>query len=298
MEEQPDRDARDGLSKKARKRLVKQEERENVRSEKQQRAEQRAEAAMQKSRPGSDWQDPTNALDAQMDRKESTALDERRRLRVQTRLAAENEFLERATSSCGIVIDCQYDDLMSDRERASLSTQIALSYSANRRSSRPSILGLTSLSGPTAEALSRIGGFADWRGVRTTSLPVDELYCREQIVYLTADSDSELETLDPKKVYVVGGLVDRNRHKGVSHARAMSMSVGTARLPLSSSSYAVMPKGTTVLTVNQMVEILLKFNCTGCWRQALLSVLPSRKQPDTVSTGAVSECDQADPPSP
>jgi tRNA (guanine9-N1)-methyltransferase len=268
----------DVLSKKERKRLAKQEERERTRLEKRRRAEARAEAAKQQRRPESDFHEPASCLDAPTDRPEPTALDERRRVRVQARLEAENEFLARATSSCGIVIDCQYDNLMSDRERASLSTQIALSYAANRRCACPSILGLSSLSGPTAEALTRIGGFAEWRGVRTSSLPVDQLYTREQIVYLSADASGELETLDPTKVYVVGGLVDRNRHKGVSHARAVAMSVETARLPL--SRYAVMPKGTTVLTVNQIVEILLELKCTGSWRQALLNVLPSRKQPD------------------
>ena len=34
-----------------------------------------------------------------------------------------------------------------------------------------------------------------------------------KLVYLSADADDELETLREDEVYIIGGLVDRNRHK-------------------------------------------------------------------------------------
>jgi tRNA (guanine9-N1)-methyltransferase len=34
-----------------------------------------------------------------------------------------------------------------------------------------------------------------------------------KIVYLSADADEELSTLSENEVYVIGGIVDRNRHK-------------------------------------------------------------------------------------
>jgi hypothetical protein len=36
---------------------------------------------------------------------------------------------------------------------------------------------------------------------------------KEQLVYLTADTDTILQCIEDDKVYVIGGLVDRNRHK-------------------------------------------------------------------------------------
>lgn len=51
-------------------------------------------------------------------------------------------------------------------------------------------------------------------------------------MYLTADSPDELSELDPSKVYILGGLVDRNRHKGICYQRAQEAGVATARLPI------------------------------------------------------------------
>lgn len=36
---------------------------------------------------------------------------------------------------------------------------------------------------------------------------------KEQLVYLTADSQNVVESIEEDKVYIIGGLVDRNRHK-------------------------------------------------------------------------------------
>jgi tRNA (guanine9-N1)-methyltransferase len=40
-----------------------------------------------------------------------------------------------------------------------------------------------------------------------------EKFEREELVYLTADSPNVLSQVDPAKVYVIGGIVDRNRYK-------------------------------------------------------------------------------------
>ena len=45
--------------------------------------------------------------------------------------------------------------------------------------------------------------------------PYEEIFAarRESLVYLTADSPNELTELRAEDVYIVGGIVDRNRHK-------------------------------------------------------------------------------------
>lgn len=73
-------------------------------------------------------------------------------------------------------------------------------------------------------------------------------------VYLTADSDHVLAELDPQKHYIIGGIVDRNRHKGLCEAKARQQGICTARLPLSDHASLV---GNKVLTVNQVFDMLV-----------------------------------------
>ena len=55
---------------------------------------------------------------------------------------------------------------------------------------------------------------------------------KEDLVYLTADSETVLEELDLKKAYVIGGLVDRNRWKGITLKKAEEQGIQTAKLPI------------------------------------------------------------------
>lgn len=40
-----------------------------------------------------------------------------------------------------------------------------------------------------------------------------ELFSKEQIVYLTSESDNVIEKVEDDKVYIIGGLVDHNSQK-------------------------------------------------------------------------------------
>jgi tRNA (guanine9-N1)-methyltransferase len=51
-------------------------------------------------------------------------------------------------------------------------------------------------------------------------------------VYLTSDSPNTITSLDRSKVYVIGGLVDHNRYKGISYERAVAAGVQTAKFPI------------------------------------------------------------------
>ncbi|KAI5292731.1 tRNA (guanine(9)-N(1))-methyltransferase, partial [Ascosphaera acerosa] len=95
-----------------------------------------------------------------------------------------------------------------------------------------------------------------------------------EIIYLSSDSDETLTELKPYCTYVVGGLVDKNRHKGVCYRSAVANGVKTAKLPI--GEYMKM-SSRQVLTTNHVVEIMLRWLELGDWGQAFDLVIPKRK---------------------
>ncbi|KAK0113718.1 tRNA (guanine(9)-N(1))-methyltransferase [Cadophora gregata] len=95
------------------------------------------------------------------------------------------------------------------------------------------------------------------------------------IVYLTADSDDTLSVLSPNTTYIIGGIVDKNRHKGICYKRAAERGIKTARLPI--GEYMTM-QSRSVLAVNHVFEIMLAWMETGDWGEAFLKVIPKRKE--------------------
>jgi tRNA (guanine9-N1)-methyltransferase len=117
----------------------------------------------------------------------------------------------------------------------------------------------------------------------------------ESVVYLTADTETTLETIKEGEMYVIGGLVDRNRYKNVCAEKARRLGLRTAKLPIGSDRL----KSSTVMTVNQVVNILLAFNQTGSWEDALDQHLPKRKirqenEPKADKKNTPSEQDKSD----
>lgn len=95
-----------------------------------------------------------------------------------------------------------------------------------------------------------------------------------QIVYLSSDSQHTLTNLSPYTTYIIGGIVDKNRHKGLCYRRACERGIPTAKLPI--GEYMTM-QSRTVLTINHVVEIMLAWLDTGDWGEAFLKVIPKRK---------------------
>ena len=113
-----------------------------------------------------------------------------------------------------------------------------------------------------------------------------EIFCHDDIVYLTSESENELKTIEKDKVYVIGGWVDHNRYKGGVHQLAKQNGWKTAKLPILKYMHFVqenVKKDTrrpsrNVITVNQVFDILLGlWNWDQNWNKALLFGLPKRK---------------------
>lgn len=96
-----------------------------------------------------------------------------------------------------------------------------------------------------------------------------------KIIYLTSDSPHSLDRLEQNTSYIIGGIVDKNRHKGLCYKRACDLGIETAKLPI--GEYMMM-QSRTVLTTNHVVEIMLRWLEDGDWGKAFLKVIPKRKE--------------------
>ena len=209
-----------------------------------------------------------------------------------------------------ILIDCDFDDLMLDKERKSLASQITRSYSDTRKSQFHPHLAVCSFGGELRERFDTIlTHYKGWRGIRF--LDDDFISASEQakkwmsdpsqnnklagsftphtsedanglnnlrdegeIVYLTSESPYTLTALKPYSTYIVGGLVDKNREKGICYRRATERGVKTAKLPIGEFMEMSSRK---VLATNHVNEIMLKWLECGDWGEAFMQVIPKRK---------------------
>ncbi|GJN22088.1 hypothetical protein PR202_gb09621 [Eleusine coracana subsp. coracana] len=208
--------------------------------------------------------------------------------------SARAERLRRAAEGAGqkVVLDLEFAQLMRPTEIHSLTKQIMYCYAVNRRSANPAHLWLTGCNGEMATHLQKLSGYDKWFIEKEAKSYIEAFEDRkENLVYLTADAETVLDDLDLSKIYIIGGLVDRNKWKGITQEKAAAQGIQTAKLPI--GNYLKL-SSSQVLTVNQVFEILLKFVETRDWKTAFFDVIPQRKRGEAeAEVGKVSLDDDA-----
>eukprot|EP00956_Cyclotella_meneghiniana_P031536 scaffold83104_cov59-Cyclotella_meneghiniana.AAC.2 len=137
--------------------------------------------------------------------------------------------------------------------------------------------------GCSSETISKEGDIDDGKISHTAILHTNAIP-QKRLIYLSGDSPNTITTLDNNAIYIIGGIVDRNRLKCAAIDRAKSLNIETARLPLQENLDF---KGSTrILTCNHVFEILLGFRENGYedWKSAILGVLPERKDVEEKKT--------------
>lgn len=188
-----------------------------------------------------------------------------------------------------LVFDMVYENYMARRELQNTVNQLMESEGFNRRSADPFHLHYCNLevgSPYHKEFIKRYGEAWDHLLVTVTKKAHVEIFPRDQLVYLTADSPNVMQTFDHDKIYIIGCLVDKSIQTGVSLARAKRLKLATARLPL--DRYLQWGEGAKNLTLDQMMRILLTLKDTGDWKEALQFV-PRRKHAGFVETAPFSK---------
>lgn len=221
-------------------------------------------------------------------------------LRAERKAQAKAAMRVRLRESPPLVIDLGYDPLMTETERKSLRQQIYRCYGLSMHAERPYRLFVTGVDEETRSELEKCDGVPEWSADfvsasleevlrdsstevsvpsgsfrETASLADLGVESRENVVYLSADAKDEIEELDLKAVYVIGGLVDRNRHKGVAMSRAEELGIRSAQLPIRRH---IKLTTSQALSVDQVFLIMLSMRSGDCLAKAADKAVPMRKR--------------------
>jgi tRNA (guanine9-N1)-methyltransferase len=178
-----------------------------------------------------------------------------------------------------IIIDCDWKDnySMTDKELLSLTQQVMYSYACNKSALKPVRLWIVGASEAQKNLIRNLPGSESWY-MAVTSFTLDRLVdlcpCP---VYLSADSRKilDISSVTQSSTLVIGGIVDRNRHKNATLNKAEGLEIDTAQLPI---GHYLPLKSSKVLTVNHVVQLLLEGIGHHDWERALNSVIPNRKR--------------------
>lgn len=160
------------------------------------------------------------------------------------------------------------NELMTEKELKSLAHQIKFLYSINKKSVFPVNLCLSNY--------FYIKKYLNiWHEKWDMSFYTDEIKNNyENIIYLSADAEEVLTDVDKDKIYVIGGLIDRNRHKGLVYNYCKTKNIRCVKLPIKEF---VDINSSTVLTTNQVFEILHDYFIFNDWKKAFEENIPKRK---------------------
>jgi len=212
------------------------------------------------------------------------------------------EHKQLCSSNFSVILDCSFEDMHLEGPLKSLCQQIMFCYGFNRTHKNPVSLYVTGIGEKSKRQLSK-SHYTNWAGVdfydneftdlsqfvksrddahtvenisdESGSNTVEIIDKKKILIYLTSDAEETIETLDPSHAYIIGGIVDRNKYKGLTHRKALSLGIRTAKLPIKEHMKL---QGSHILTINHVFEILLNYATTKSWCSSLDKVLPERKK--------------------
>ena len=182
--------------------------------------------------------------------------------------------------SLTVAVDLSFGASMNLRERRSLAKQLQQIIGSNRHFAHPLELHFTSFEKAREEpvCLPRDEDqLRAWRRIDTLTLHDDaatSVWRPEDLVYLSPDATTPLLSLDPRCVYVIGGIVDRQVDKGLSLDRATELGSVARRLPI--REYAERPDAHPIMNVDACVQILGDVHNGATWQEAIARSLPRR----------------------
>lgn len=195
-------------------------------------------------------------------------------------------FAQKCKEGVKVIIDLGFEDLMRDIDITSMIRQVTTCYSMNRKSNSPLNLIFYDIGEKVNNQLIKTT-YDKWLGITTYKHDgldfhnmVKDNYPefsenKQNIIYLTADSDNEITEIKQDELYIIGGIVDRNKYKGLTLNKAKELGINHARLPIGEYLHL---KTSKVLATNHVFAILAYYiNVKQDWKEAFLSIIPKRK---------------------
>ena len=209
-----------------------------------------------------------------------------------TRKEKKEEFKQKCKNGVRVIIDCDFEHLMNERGNKSMVRQITDLYAINRSSTNPFRLILYGVGKQIKEGLKKTN-YENWLGVEIyfkeeystfEQFIKDVLYkddkrplkdIKNDIYYLTADSENNIDNINNNATYIIGGIVDRNKYKGLTFNKAKELGLNHGKFPI--GDYLKL-HSSQVLTTNHTFHILNEFSIKHDWKEAFVSIIPKRKQ--------------------
>ena len=200
------------------------------------------------------------------------------------RITNKNIFKMSKNSSFKIIFDLNYNNMMNSNELKSLVFQIALSYGINKKNKNKIAFYLSNYSNANNNIVSLFEkiGANSWEinYSEKNFYEIEELLnLNKKFIYLSPESEYDLEEVNDNYIFVIGGLIDKTIIKNKSLERAINIEnkkiidIETRRLPLKKYIGNIFK---TELNINTVVEILSNYLDSKDWKNSILKVLPLR----------------------
>ncbi|BES96267.1 RNA (Guanine-9-)-methyltransferase domain-containing protein [Nesidiocoris tenuis] len=214
-----------------------------------------------------------------------------------SRKAMKNFKMSSSDCKIRVCLDFSFDHLMGNKELNKCVNQMGRCYSANRRTKNPLQFFVTNFKGISKNIAEKHDGYSNW-DVNFDEKHYSELFRKEELVYLSSESENVITELKEDEVYIIGALVDHNSQKGLCLRIAEENGLKHGRLPIDEF---VQLKTRKVLTIDQVFSILANVACCGMsWKEAFLRIIPHRKgakdKDDAESLGNEEEQDEPEDP--
>ena len=220
-----------------------------------------------------------------------------------TRKELKEEFKQKCKNGMRVIIDCDFEHLMNEQGNKSMVRQIVDLYSINKISSNPFRVILYGVGKQIKEGLEK-SDYKNWIGIeiyfkedypsfdkfieeilyKDDKRSLDDI--KKDVYYLSADSENNIENIDSNATYIIGGIVDRNKYKGLSLNKAKKLGINHGKFPI--GDYLKL-QSSQVLTTNHTFHILNEFSIKHDWKEAFVSIIPKRKQEEKEESEGHSE---------